>query len=55
MARLPALPLREALPDRGERLRPRDHRRDPDCQQPGQRMTAPAPLARIRDLGKEIE
>ena len=43
------------LPDRGERPRPRDHRRDPHGQQPGQRMPAPAPLPRVRDLGKEIE
>ena len=43
------------LPDRGERPRPRDHRRDPDGQQPGQRMPAPAPLPRVRDLGKQIE
>jgi hypothetical protein len=43
------------LPDRGERPRPRDHRRDPDGQQPPQRMPAAAPLPRVRDLGKEIE
>ena len=43
------------LPDRGERPRPRDHRRDPHGQQPGQRMPAPAPLPRVRDLGKEIK
>ena len=43
------------LPDRGERPRPRDHRRDPHGQQPGQRMTAAAPFPRVRDLGKEIE
>jgi len=43
------------LPDRGERPRSRDHRRDPDGEQPGQRMTAAAPLPRIRDLGKEIK
>jgi hypothetical protein len=43
------------LPDRGERPRPRDHRRDPHGQQPGQRMPAPAPLTRVRDLGKEIK
>jgi hypothetical protein len=43
------------LPDRGERPRSRDHRRDPGGQQPGQRMTAATPLARVRDLGKEIE
>ena len=43
------------LPDRGERPRPRDHRRDPDGQQPGQRVPAPAPLPRVRDLGKEIK
>jgi hypothetical protein len=30
-------------------------RRDPDGKQPGQLMTAPAPLARIRDLGEELE
>ena len=44
-----------ALPDRGERPRPRDHRRDPHGQQPRQRMTAAAPLPRVRDLGQEIE
>jgi hypothetical protein len=43
------------LPDRSERPRPRDHRRDPDSQQSGQRMTATAPAARVRDLGKEIK
>ena len=43
------------LPDRGERPRARDHRRDPDGDQPGQRMTASAPLARVRDLGEKIE
>ena len=43
------------LPDRGERPRSRDHRRDPHGQQPGQRVPAPAPLPRVRDLGKEIE
>ena len=43
------------LPDRGERPRPRDHRRDPDGQQRGQRMPAAAPLPRVRDLGKKIE
>jgi hypothetical protein len=43
------------LADRGERPRPRDHRRDPHGQQPGQRVPAPAPLARVRDLGQEIE
>ena len=43
------------LPDRGERPRPRDHRRDPDGEQPGQRVPAAAPLPRVRDLGKEIE
>ena len=43
------------LPDRGERPRPRDHRRDPDGQQPRQRMPPPAPLPRVRDLGKEIK
>ena len=43
------------LTDRGKRPRPRDHRRDPDGQQPGQRVPAPAPLPRVRDLGKEIQ
>jgi hypothetical protein len=43
------------LPDRGERPRPCDHRRDPDGQQPGQRVPAAAPLPRVRDLGQEIE
>ncbi len=43
------------LPDRGERPRPRDHRRDPDGQEPGQRMPAAPPLTRVRDLGQEIE
>jgi hypothetical protein len=43
------------LADRGERLRARDHRRDPDGEQPGQRVPAPAPIPRIGDLGKEIE
>jgi hypothetical protein len=45
----------DPLPDRGERPRPRDHRRDPDGQRPGQRMPAAAPLARVRDLGKQIK
>jgi len=43
------------LPDRGERPRPRDHRRDPGGEQPGQRMAAPASLPRVRDLGEEVE
>ena len=43
------------LPDRGERPRPRGHRRDPDGQQPGQRVPAAALLPRVRDLGKQIE
>ena len=43
------------LPDRGERPRPRDHRRDPHGQQPRQRMPPSALLARVRDLGQEIE
>jgi len=43
------------LPDRGERPRPGDHRRDPDGKQPGQRMPPPALLPRVRDLGQEIE
>ena len=43
------------LPDRGERPRPRDHRRNPHGQQPGQRMPATAPLPRVRDPGQEIE
>jgi hypothetical protein len=43
------------LPDRGERPRSRDHRCDPDGQQPGQRMPPPPPLPRVRDLGQEIE
>jgi hypothetical protein len=38
-----------------ERPRPRDHRRDPDGQQPRQRMAAAALLPRVRDLGKEIK
>ena len=43
------------LPDRGERPRPRDHRRDPDDEQPRQRVPATAPLPQVRDLGEEIE
>jgi hypothetical protein len=43
------------LPDRGERPRPSDHRRDPAGEQPGQRIPASASLPRVRDLGKEIE
>jgi hypothetical protein len=43
------------LPDRGERPRSRDHRRDPGGQQPGRRMPPPAPFPRVRDLGQEIE
>jgi hypothetical protein len=43
------------LPDRGERFRARDHCRDPDGEQPCQRVPAPASLARVRDLGKEIK
>jgi hypothetical protein len=43
------------LPNRGERPRPRGHRRDPDGQQPGQRMPAAALLPRIRDLSKQIK
>ena len=43
------------LPDRGERPRPRDHRRDPDREQAGQWMPPPASLPRVRDLGKEFE
>ena len=43
------------LPDRGERPRPRDHRRHPDGQQPGEGMPPPAPLPRVRDLGKEVK
>jgi hypothetical protein len=43
------------LPDRGERPQPRDHRRDPDGQQAGQRMPPPALLPGVRDLGEEIE
>jgi len=43
------------LPDRGERPRPRDYRRDPDGEQPGQRMPPPALLPRVRDLAEEIE
>ena len=42
-------------PDRGERPRSCDHRRDPDGEQPGQRVPASASPARVRDLGKEIE
>jgi hypothetical protein len=43
------------LPDRRERPRPRDHRRDSHGQQPGQPMTAAAFLPRVRDLGQETE
>jgi hypothetical protein len=43
------------LPDRGERLRAGDHRRDPDGEQPGQRVTASPSLPRVRDLGKELK
>jgi len=43
------------LPDCGERPRACDDCRDPDGEQPGQRVTAAALLARIRDLGKEIK
>ena len=43
------------LPDRGERLRACDYRRGPDGEQPRQRVPAAALLARVRDLGKEIE
>ena len=43
------------LADRGERPRPRDHRRDPGGEQPRQRVTAAALLPRVRDLAKEIE
>ena len=43
------------LPDRRERLRPRDDCRDPHCEQPRQRMPAAALLPRVRDLGKETE
>jgi hypothetical protein len=42
-------------PDRGERPRTPDHRRDPDGQQPSQRMPAAALLPGVRDLGKETE
>jgi hypothetical protein len=44
-----------SLPDCGERTRPSDHRRDPDGQQPGQRIAAAASLPRVRDLDEEIE
>jgi hypothetical protein len=43
------------LAERGAPPRPRGHRRDPDGQQPGQRMPAAAPLARVRDLGQQLE
>ena len=43
------------LPDRGERPGPRDHRRDPGGEQPGQLVPASAPVPRVRDLGEEIE
>jgi hypothetical protein len=43
------------LADRGERLRARDHRRDPDGGQPGQCVPATEPLPRAGNLGKEIE
>ena len=43
------------LPDRRERPRPRDDRRDPHGEQPRQRMPAASLLPRVRDLGKEIE
>ena len=43
------------LADRGERPRARDHRRDSDGEQPGQGVTAPAPLTRVTDLGQQIE
>ncbi len=43
------------LPDRGERPRPRDHRRDPHRQQPGQRNAVLARVTRVRNLGKEIK
>jgi hypothetical protein len=43
------------LPDRGERPRSRDHRRDPGGTRPGKRMPPPAFPARIRDLSEEIE
>ena len=43
------------LPDRGERPRAGDDRRDPGGEQPGQRVPAAAPFPRIGDLGKEME
>ena len=43
------------LPDRAERPSPRDHRRDPDGQHPGQRMPTASAFARVRDPGQEIE
>jgi hypothetical protein len=43
------------LPDRGDRLRAGDDRRDPDGEQPRQRVPAAAPFPRVRDLGKEIK
>jgi hypothetical protein len=43
------------LPDRGERPRSRDHRRDPGGEQRGQRVPPPSLLPRVRDLGKGLE
>jgi hypothetical protein len=43
------------LPDRSERTRTRNHRSDPDREQPRQRMPATAFLPRIRDLGQQIK
>jgi len=43
------------LPDRGERPRARDDRRDPGGKQPGQRVPPAAPFSRVGDLGKEME
>jgi hypothetical protein len=43
------------LPDRGERPRAGDDRRDPGGEQPGQRVPPAAPLPRVGDLGKEAE
>lgn len=43
------------LADRGERSRARDHRGDPDREQPGQRMTTTALVAWVGDLGEQIE
>jgi hypothetical protein len=43
------------LTDRGERTRTRDHRGDPDREQPGQRMPPTPFLTGIRNLGQQIK